>query len=134
MALPWVRLDSHIASHDKVLALLADPSSKRWQAAFSYVSALGWSGSQGTEGQIPATALPFVHGTTVTARLLVKHQLWDEVGPGQGWVIRNYLERQMSNEAFEALQSRRQMGAEKGGCRKNHGPDCWQNGRCTRAA
>src|SRR5437868_7186513 len=61
MSLPWVRLDSNIASHDKILALLSDPSPKRWQAAASYMFALGWSGDHGTDGRIPQAALPFVH-------------------------------------------------------------------------
>jgi hypothetical protein len=79
MSLPWVRIDSNIASHDKILQLLADPSAKRWQAAFSYVCAIGWSGDHGTDGRVPAMALPFVHGTTATARLLVTYRLWEEV-------------------------------------------------------
>ncbi len=47
MGLPWVRLDSNIASHDKILHLLSDPSPKRWQAAASYMFAMAWSGGQG---------------------------------------------------------------------------------------
>lgn len=132
MALPWVRLDSHIASHDKVLALLADPSPKRWQAAFSYVCALGWSGDQGTDGKVPTTALPFVHGTTTTARLLVKYRLWEE---GTAcWRIVNFLERQEMSAVTAGKREARRMAAEKGNCSRWHGPNCWKEGAgCGRA-
>lgn len=132
MALPWVRLDSHIASHDKILNLLADPSPKRWQAAFSYVCALGWSGDQGTDGRIPPTALPFVHGTAATARLLVKHDLWDEALVG--WTIRNFALRQEMAVVTAGKREMKRMAAEKGNCSRWHGPKCWKEGAgCGRA-
>lgn len=133
MALPWVRLDSHIASHDKVLALIADPSPKRWQASFSYVCAIGWSGDQGTDGRIPTTALPFVHGTATTARLLVKYQLWDE---GVAcWQIRNFAERQELAIVRAGKREMRRVAAEKGNCVRWHGPTCWEDRRgCARAS
>ena len=132
MALPWVLLDSHIASHDKILALLADPSSKSWQAAFSYVCALGWSGDQGTDGRIPTVALPFVHGSPTTARLLVKYQLWDE---GVAcWQIRNFAERQELAIVTASKRESKRMAAEKGNCSRWHGPNCWKTGvGCGRA-
>ena len=123
MALPWVRLDSHIGSHDKILALLSDPSPKRWQAAFSYVCALGWSGDQGTDGRIPTVALPFVHGTTATARLLVKYRLWDEAVAG--WQIYNFSDRQELAAVTAGKRESRRYGAAKGNCSRWHGPDCW---------
>jgi hypothetical protein len=89
MSLPWFRLDSHIGSHDKVLLLFSDPSPKRWQAFSSYVCAMGWSVDHGTDGDIIPAALPFVHGTTVTARLLVKYRMWEE--SANGWSIESQL-------------------------------------------
>lgn len=131
MTLPWVRLDSHIASHDKILALLSDPSPKRWQAAFSYVSALGWSGDQGTDGRVPPIALPFVHGNTTTARLLVKYRLWEEAT--HGWNIVNFLERQEMAAVTAGKRESRRVASEKANCARWHGADCWKNGRgCSR--
>lgn len=130
MALPWVRLDSHIASHDKVLSLVNDPSPKRWQAAFSYVCALGWSGDQGTDGYIPRFALPFVHGTTTTARLLVTYRLWEE--GVAGWQIVNFLERQEMAAVTAGKRESRRIAAEKANCARWHGPKCWKDGRCGR--
>ena len=126
MALPWVRLDSHIGSHDKILGLVNDPSPKRWQAAFSYVAGLGWSGDQGTDGRIPEVALPFIHGTAATARLLVKYGLWDE---GIAcWHIHNYAERQELSVVTAGKREMKRMAAEKGNCSRWHGPKCWKEG------
>lgn len=131
MTLPWVRLDSHIASHDKILALLSDPSPKRWQAAFSYTCALGWSGDQGTDGKVPPIALPFVHGNAATARLLVKYRLWEEAT--NGWTIVNFLARQEMAAVTAGKRESRRVASEKANCARWHGPNCWANGRgCTR--
>jgi hypothetical protein len=125
--LPWVRLDTGIASHDKTLGLLNDPSPKRYQAIASYMFGLGWSGEHGTDGRIPATALPFIHGTKVTAGLLVKYGFW-EVSPG-GWQIRNYLTRQELAVVTAAKKEAQRIGALKANCNRWHGEGCmcWQD-------
>ena|SRR5690348_4024007 len=130
MPLPWVRVDSNVAHHDKMLALISDPSPKRWQAVASYFFALGWSGGQGTDGVIPNFALASVHGTTATARLLVKYRLWEEATAG--FRIRNFEQRQELEAISAAKREAQRVGAQKGNCRRFHGPDCWQNGRCSR--
>ena len=123
MALPWVRLDSSIASHDKILALLDDPSAKKWQAVASYMFALGWSGEHGTDGRIPTSALPFIHGTTQTARLLVKYGLWIEVDKAN-YAIRNYAERQQLTIITEAKKAAASAAGRKAACVRHHGEDC----------
>ena len=102
MGLPWVRLDANISTHDKILYLASDPSAARWQAAFSYVCAIGWSGDQGTDGRISQVALPFVHGTATTARLLVKYQLWDE-GTVCDYLSEEPLTFDLTDREFDAL-------------------------------
>ena len=126
MSLPWVRLDSHIGSHDKILNLLADPSQRRWQAAFSYCCALGWSGDQGTDGFIPKVALNFVHGTTNTARLLVTYQLWAE--ELTGWSIVNFIERQEMSAVTAGKREAARVAGQKANCVRWHGPKCWRDG------
>lgn len=127
MTLPWVRLDANIASHDKVLELLSDPSPRRWQAAFSYVCALGWCGGAGTDGRITPAALGAVHGTATTARLLVKYGLWDEHEP-RGWRIRNYEQRQELAVVTESKRAAQSAAARKTNCERWHGKacGCWQ--------
>jgi hypothetical protein len=130
MSLPWVRIDSHIGSHDKILALLADPSAKKWQAAFSYVCAIGWSGDQGTNGKVPKVALNFVHGDTKTARLLVIYRLWEETL--NGWKIVNFDARQETVESADSKRKAREMASQKANCIRWHGVDCWNKQKgCT---
>jgi len=122
VGLPWVRLDSTIASHDKILHLVGDPSILKWKAAASYMFALGWSGAQGTDGFIPRAALLFVHGTPKTARLLEKYDLWAEA-PG-GYRIKNYGSRQQLAALAEGKKQAQRAGGTKGNCIRHHGPDC----------
>jgi hypothetical protein len=132
MGLSWVRLDANIGSHDKILALLTDPSAKKWQAFASYTTALAWSGGQGTDGFIPQTALSFVHGNTSTARLLVKYRLWEE--GLTGWQIVNFAERQELALVTASKAEAKRMAGEKGNCSRWHGPSCWVKGKgCSRA-
>lgn len=133
MALPWVRLDSHIGSHDKILALLSDTHPKKWQAAFSYVCALGWSGDQGTDGRIPVAALPFIHATKQTARLLVIDRgygpLWRE--DKLGWQIVNFAERQELSIITAGKREASRVAGMKGACVRYHKPGCWKGDRCS---
>lgn len=126
MGLPWVRLDVNIATHDKIVHLLGDPSPKRWQAVASYMFSLAWSGGQATDGEIPAAMLPFIHGTTATARLLEKYHMWEQIPTG--WKIRNFDARQELSIVAEAKRAAQKAGAIKGNCIKYHGKDCgcWQ--------
>ena len=122
MPLPWVRLDSNIPTHDKMLNLIADPSPKRWQAATSYMFSLAWSGGAGTDGFVPRSALGVVQGTNVTARLLEKYGLWVEATAG--WRIKNYADRQEMVIVTEAKRAAQSAGALKGNCIRHHGKDC----------
>lgn len=122
MALPWVRLDSNISSHDKILSLLSDPSPKRWQAMTSYMFSLAWSGGHGTDGRIPKAALPFIHGTDATAKLLCAHRLWE--ARTADYVIVNYSLRQELDIVTEAKRAAQSLGGKKARCRSNHGPEC----------
>jgi hypothetical protein len=124
-----VRLDAHIATHDKMLALINDPSPKRWQAAASYMFALGWAGGHGTDGRIPAYALGSVHGNPTTARLLVKHGLWVE--QTAAWQIKNFDHRQELAVVAEAKRAAQSLGGRKSRCIANHGKDCgcWRDAK-----
>lgn len=128
MALPWVRMDTNMPNHDKILALIADPSAKRWQAVASYQFSIMWSGGAGTDGRIPAYALGAVHGTQATAKLLVKYGLWVE--RTGAWEIKNYANRQELDVVSEAKRDARTVAGRKAACIRHHGPDCgcWTKG------
>lgn len=129
MGLPWVRLDSNIASHDKILALVAAHGQRGRAAGFVYCCSLGYSGGNGTDGFIPFTALPFVHATKKDAELLVSVGLW-EPHPS-GWTIRNYSDRQQMQSVSTAIRAAQSLGAQKANCVRWHGVDCkcWEKVR-----
>jgi hypothetical protein len=123
--LPWVRLDSNIASHDKILALLAERDGVK--AAWMYVCSLGYCGGHGTDGLINFASLPFIHGTKRLAAMLVEHDLWTP--DPQGWRIPKWSDRQQSTGATEQIRAAQAAGARKANCVRWHGPGCgcWQS-------
>lgn len=128
MSLPWVRLETDIASHDKILRLLGQRGGKA--AAAVYMFGLGWSGGQGTDGHILKVALPMIHGTTADAALLVRCGLWDLHPDGDGWLIRNYATRQELTLVSAVKRQAQSLAAARTNCIRWHGPECgcWQTG------
>lgn len=107
MPLPWVRLDSQFPHNHKILTLAQE---RRFQAIAVFVCGLAHSGAQGTNGFIPQSALPFIHGTKQVADQLVEVALWrPTVG---GWDIPDWAEYQPSNEASAARTARAKAAAE----------------------
>ena len=92
MGLPWYRKDTNFHTHDKVLDLVAF-GAKGKAAGFVYDCSLGYAVGNGNDGLIKRSALPFVHGTTADARLLVEVGLWQVVE--SGWQIKNFGTRQV---------------------------------------
>lgn len=124
MSLPWVRLDSNIASHDKVLRLLAQKDGHR---AFTlYICGLGYAGGHQTDGFIPEYALPVLHGNRRLATTLVVHRMWepDVVEGTDGWRIRNFLQRQELAVVTETKRAAQRLSARRTNCKRWHGPDC----------
>lgn len=120
MPLPWVRLDSSFATHDKVLDLIGERDGHR--AGFVYVCSLSYSGLHGTDGLIPFNALPFIHARKADALRLVEVGLWHP--DPQGWRIPNWLTRQQSQATSTRVLAARRRGASKGACVRWHGVDC----------
>jgi hypothetical protein len=121
VALPWVRLDSNIASHDKILALLAQRDGAK--AFVLYICGLGYAGGHGTDGCIPKYALPVLHGNDKLARQLVDTRLW-EYGEDGSYRIRNFDLRQELAVITEGKRAAQSMGGRKAMCQRWHGPDC----------
>jgi hypothetical protein len=127
MGLPWVRLDSTIASHDKTIRVVGEKGGKGAMAV--YMFALGWCGAQGTDGFIPRAALLMLHGTPADARLLEASELWDADPDGSGWWVRNWERRQESSAMSAAKREKARQAGLKSGCvRRGHLPGCtcWQ--------
>lgn len=123
MTLPWVRWDSNIGTHDKVLSLLGEKDGAK--AFVLYGCALGWAGGHATDGRVPKWALSINHGNERLARLLVEHRLWEYDPEGGGnYVIHNFAIRQELAAITEGKRAAAQLGARKANCRRWHGPDC----------
>lgn len=103
--LKWVRLDTGFAHNHKVIALI---QAGRHKAVTVYVCGLAYAGSQGTDGWIPAAALPLLHGNMRSAAHLVEVGLW--VSRPGGWDIHDWCDYQPSSEET-ALRSGRARAA-----------------------
>jgi hypothetical protein len=122
MGLPWVRLDSDIANHDKIVRLLGQRDGHK---AFTlYICSLGWSGGAGTDGHIPRHMLGRLYGQQRLAELLVDTRLWEYAEDGDGWVIRNWAQRQELSAISAGKRAAAELGGKKGNCVRWHGPDC----------
>jgi hypothetical protein len=68
--MPWVRLDTGLPDHPKILALIA---AKKQRAALVYVFGLAYSGRHETDGFVPKMALPFLHASTADANAVERN-------------------------------------------------------------
>lgn len=123
--LPWVRLDSNIYVHDKILRL--QDQRDGWRAFGVYVQGLSYSGGHETDGFIPRHVLKIIGGTSKHAEMLIEHRLWehscDEDG-NAGYQIRNWFERQEPPDLREFKARVRREAGIKGACVRWHGEDC----------
>lgn len=119
MALSWVRLDTGLPDHPKILALL---EAGKHRAVLGYVFSLAWSGRHETDGFVPNLALKFIHMTPKDAVLLVEMRLWHHVEGG--FQINSWDEHQPVSSSSQARVSSLKRAARKGGCVKNHGENC----------
>lgn len=107
MGLPWVRLDTGFSQNPKILELVED---KKWQAIVLYVAGLGYSGQHGTDGFIPISALPFLHGNKNHANQLLNVGLWNPARGG--FDINGWSDHQPSDEETKARKERAKAAAE----------------------
>lgn len=119
MAMPWVRLDTGLPDHPKILALI---EAKKQRAALTYVFGLAYSGRHETDGFVPRNALPFLHATAADANTLVEMRLWHHTEGG--YQINDWDEYQPTSEASNARRDSLKQAARKGNCLRHHGPDC----------
>jgi hypothetical protein len=103
---PWVRLDTSFASNPKFLYLIED---KKHRAIVVWTASLAYAGGQGTDGFIPAAALPLLHGTPGDAASLVDVGLWHTAKGG--WQINGWCEFQLSTTEMNARRKKAQEAA-----------------------
>lgn len=109
MALPWVRLDTSLPDHPKVLALL-DGHKEGRATAFVYICGMTYAGKHETAGFIPREALSRINGKPADADRLVNAGLWQlEKG---GWQINSWDEYQVATEDAQKRRARAKAAAE----------------------
>lgn len=109
MSLPWIRLDTALPDHPKILALV-DGNKDGRASAFVHICAMAYAGRHGTDGFVPREALRRVNGTNADAQRLVKVGLW-KPDPG-GWMINGWDEYQSSDESTRERSARARRAAE----------------------
>lgn len=92
MPLPWVRLDTSMPDHPKILALIDAHGDAGLAAAFVWTCSLAYSGKHGTDGLITRSTLPRINGKAKHATMLVGVRLWD--ADPVGWRIHGWEEYQ----------------------------------------
>lgn len=92
MPLPWVRLDTSMPDHPKIVELVDEHGDAGMAAAFVWCCALAYSGKHGTDGMIRRGQLSRINGRAKHAALLVKVGLFDAVDGG--WLIHDYADYQ----------------------------------------
>lgn len=119
--LPWIRFDTTLPDHPKMLELLGLKDGHR--SAFVYCCALAYAGRHGTDGFIPAAALPRINGRKQDAVNLVQVRLLDP-DPDGGWHIHDYAEYQQTSEVTDEVREKRRKASRKGNCVRHHGDGC----------
>lgn len=109
--LPWVRIDSDLAQNPKIAELASEHGQKGLAAAFVFICSIGHCAAHNTDGEIKKAMLPFIHGTTATARLLVETGLWEVAE--KGWRVVNYASHQPMKAARDADAAARSEAARK---------------------
>ena len=120
MSLPWVRFDTSLPDHPKILELVDGRGGR--EAGFVYCCSLAYAGKHGTDGFIPKAALSRVNGRPADAQRLVEVGLW-ETAVG-GWQIHGWLERQQAAAVGEDVLAAKRRASAKGNCVRHHGADC----------
>lgn len=111
MPLPWIRLDTSMPDHPKVIDLVDHYGEAGMAAAFVWVCSLAYCGKHGLDGFIAKNALGRLNGKAKHAKLLVEVGLWKDAGIG--WAINGWLEYQPSNEESQKRSDRARNAALK---------------------
>lgn len=112
--LPWIRVDTNVNTHDKILELVG-AGAKGKSAGFVYWMSLTYCGAHDTGGVIKKAVLPFVHGTPSDARLLVDSRLWEPIEGG--WRIVNYGTRNVVGATQQIIADQIRAKQAEGGRR-----------------
>lgn len=108
MSLPWIRLDTALPDHPKILALI-DGHKEGRASAFVHICAMAYAGRHGTDGFVPREALSRINGRTADAERLCQAGLWKDIGGG--WLINGWDEYQASDQSTKERSERARKAA-----------------------
>ena len=108
MSLPWIRLDTALPDHPKILALV-DGHKEGRASAFVHICAMAYAGRHGTDGFIPREALSRINGRSSDADRLCEAGLWHK--EDGGWTINGWTEYQASDASTQERSERAKKAA-----------------------
>ena len=106
MGLPWIRLDTSMFDHPKLLGLL---ESNDYRAVVVHIAGMAYCGKHGTDGFIPRGVLRRIEGRVSDAKRLCDEGLWTE--NGGGWDIKGWDEYQISDDETRARRDKARNAA-----------------------
>lgn len=109
MALGWIRFDTSLPDHPKVLTLLSLKGGR--EAGFVYCCGLAYAGKHGTDGFLPRESLARINGRVADADRLVEVGLWRADEMSGGWLINGWDEYQESSEETKNRRAKAQLAA-----------------------
>jgi hypothetical protein len=107
MGLPWIRLDTDMPDHPKILGLLTEKNGRA--IAFVWLCAMAYAGKHETDGFVPREAVSRINGTTTDMATLVRHGLLTECAGG--WDIHGWNEYQVSSDESRERRERAKHAA-----------------------
>jgi hypothetical protein len=121
LALPWIRLDTNMPDHPKILGLLTEKDGRA--LAFVWLCAMAYAGKHETAGFVPREAISRVNAKPADMAALVRHGLLTECAGG--WDIHGWDDYQISGPSAEQRRERARTAAaarwSKQEARKVHG-------------
>lgn len=114
MALQWIRLDTSVFDHPKMLELL---DARAHRAINLHLFGMTYTGKHGLDGFVPRTTLRIIGATPADAKRLVDAGLWHP--EPTGWSINGWDEYQISNDETKARKSKARAAA----IARWHGPE-----------
>lgn len=93
----WAKLDDGFFDNPKVMEL-------SWGARGVWVTSLSWCARKLTDGRISTKATRLLEFPQEFIRELVATGLWEPANDGNGWVLHDYLEYNMTREKVLALR------------------------------
>jgi hypothetical protein len=107
VGLPWIRLDTDMPDHPKILGLLAEKDGKA--VAFVWLCCMAYAGKHETAGFVPREAISRVNGRPADMATLVRHGLLTECAGG--WDIHGWDDYQLSSDEHRARRERAKHAA-----------------------